>query len=207
MHLATSPRAYSRLKREIRDAVAQGKVDGDNNNNNNKPVTYEAAQKLEYLQAVLWEGFRLCVPVNIGHYKVVPEGGDTLAGYYLPPGTAVGHNSLALARNKRVFGADVEAFRPERFLEGDRQQREARVRALEIVFGGGRWTCSGKTVAFFELNKVTFEVSYAPPPPSQFWSWCVAVVTGGGGRWMCVCVCVCFCRCVGTDWVVAHAEI
>ena len=157
MHLATSPRAYLRLKREIRDAIAQAKVD------KNKPVTYDAAQKLEYLQAVLWEGFRLCVPVNLGHYKAVPKDGDTLAGYYLPPGTAVGHNSLALTRNKNVFGEDVDVFRPERFLEVDAEQKEAMVRDLEIVFGGGRWTCSGKTVAFFELNKLTFEVSSAAP--------------------------------------------
>jgi len=158
MYLATSPRAYARLKHEIRDAISCGRVSTD------APITFEQAQKLPYLQAVIWEGFRMCSPVSIGHYKVVPAGGDTIADTFLPAGTAIGHNSLALTRNRAVFGQNVHIFRPERFLEPecDEGTRAYRLRSLDIIFGGGRWTCSGKTVALFELNKVTFEVSGFP---------------------------------------------
>jgi len=32
------------------------------------------------------------------------------------------------------------------------------MRALEMIFGGGRWMCSGKNIAIMELNKVFFEL-------------------------------------------------
>ncbi|KAK3360722.1 cytochrome P450 [Lasiosphaeria hispida] len=157
MYLATSPRAYSHLKHEIRDSISRGHVSAD------APITLEQAQKLPYLQAVIWEGFRMCSPVNMGHYKVAPAGGDTVAGTFLPAGTAVGHNSLALTRNTAVFGHSPHVFRPERFLEPEcgEETRVHRLRSLDIIFGGGRWACSGKTVALFELNKVTFELMRA----------------------------------------------
>ncbi|KAK1759045.1 cytochrome P450 [Echria macrotheca] len=157
MHLASSPRAYMRLKEEIRDAIARGHVARD------KPITYEQAQKLPYLQAVIWEGFRMRSPVSMGHYKRVPAGGDTIAGVFLPGGTAIGHNSLALTRNTALFGENVHLFRPERFLEPecDEETRKARLRGVDIIFGGGRWMCSGKPVALYELNKVTFELMRA----------------------------------------------
>jgi hypothetical protein len=31
-------------------------------------------------------------------------------------------------------------------------------RAMDILFGGGRWTCAGKMVALAELSKTAFEV-------------------------------------------------
>lgn len=56
------------------------------------------------------------VPVNHGHYKLVPPEGGTVYGYYLPGGLAVGHNSQAFTHNPAIFGRDVDLFRPERFL-------------------------------------------------------------------------------------------
>jgi len=155
MHLATSPRAYSRLKNEITSSLSSS----SDLSQRKKPISFEQAQKLPYLQAVIWESFRMCVPVNLGHYKVVPPAGDTVSGVFLPPGILVGHNSVALARNENIFGGNVDVFRPERFTECDERTRDMRRRALDGVFGSGRWMCSGKTVAMFELSKLTFEVS------------------------------------------------
>jgi cytochrome P450 len=45
--LATAPRAYARLKHEIRDAIKSGHVDA------HQPITLEQAQKLPYLQVEL----------------------------------------------------------------------------------------------------------------------------------------------------------
>jgi len=165
MHLATSPHAYARLKSEIYRAAIT--TQNTHNPSEGPVITYERALRLPYLQAVIWEGFRMKVPVNYGHYKSVPgPGGDTVLGHFLPAGTAVGHNSLALTRNDKVFGRDVHLFRPERFLapehggdDNDDETRARKMRALDIVFGGGRFACSGKQVALYELNKVIFEVS------------------------------------------------
>ncbi|KAK3385339.1 cytochrome P450 [Podospora didyma] len=78
MYLATSPLAYVRFKREIRHAIDSGLVAADS------AITYEQAQKPPYLQAVIWEGFRMCLPVNYGHYKAVPPEGDTMHGIFRP---------------------------------------------------------------------------------------------------------------------------
>jgi cytochrome P450 len=155
MYLATTPHAYIALKRVIRDAVASGVVA------HGKPITFQAALDLPYLQAVIYEAMRVRFPVNYGHYKKVPPGGDTIHGVFLPGGTALGHNSLAITRNEKIFGRDPHLFRPERFLEPecDAELKAYRVRSIDILFGGGRWTCSGKQVAMYELNKLIFEVS------------------------------------------------
>jgi len=155
MHLSITPHAYGALKRTVADAIAAGNVPAD------RPITFEQALKLPYLQAVILEALRMRFPVNYGNYKAVPPGGDTIKGVYFPAGTAIGHNSLAVTRNSEVFGKDVNLFRPERFMEPecDAETKAYRVRSMDILFGGGRWACSGKQIAMFELNKLLFEVS------------------------------------------------
>jgi len=97
-----------------------------------------------------------------GHYKLVPRGGDTISGYFLPEGTGVGHNIAAIMRKEAIWGDDVDTFRPERFLECGKEKRDEMDRAVDAAFGGGRWMCAGRPIAFMELNKLTFEVGYAP---------------------------------------------
>ncbi|KAK4199548.1 putative cytochrome P450 E-class, group I [Triangularia verruculosa] len=150
LYLMLSPHAYARFKKEIKEAVEQRKV--------SSPITNEESLTLPYTQAVMWEAFRIGSALTFGHYKVVPRGGDTIHGLYLPEGTNIGHNTIALTHKKAIFGEDADVFRPERFLECNAQQKAEMIRALDIVFGGGRWTCAGKNVAILELNKVMFEL-------------------------------------------------
>lgn len=91
--------------------------------------------------------------------KSVPPEGDVIHDIFIPGGTAIGMNTGALVRSPALFGADADAFRPERFLEVDEATRAEMERNVELVFGYGRWMCAGKPVAFMELNKVFFEVS------------------------------------------------
>ena len=112
-------------------------------------------------QAVIWEGFRLRTPFTYGHYKLVPPEGDIINGIFIPGGTAIGHNTLAMARKESIFGKDVDIFRPERFLECSEAQKIEMERTLDMAFGGGRWMCAGKVVALMELNKVFFEVCHS----------------------------------------------
>lgn len=92
--------------------------------------------------------------------KVVPSGGDTFYGQYVPAGTAICFNPGSLLQSRDVFGQDSDIFRPERFLEleGEKERREME-RNVELVFGSGQWQCVGKRIAFMELNKIVFEVS------------------------------------------------
>lgn len=112
------------------------------------------------VQAIIAEGFRIKNPVIYGDFKVVPPEGDTLNGVFLPGGTAIGYNVLALMRNEAIFGRDVDVFRPERFLDAPAAKRREMERAMDVVFGGGRWMCPGKALAWMEVNKLVFEVSF-----------------------------------------------
>ena len=47
-------------------------------------ITIEATKHLTYLEAVINEGLRICNPVPGGFPRVVPKGGDTYAGYFVP---------------------------------------------------------------------------------------------------------------------------
>ena len=47
-------------------------------------ITIEATKHLTYLEAVINEGLRICNPVPGGLPRVVPKGGDTYAGHFVP---------------------------------------------------------------------------------------------------------------------------
>jgi cytochrome P450 len=99
-------------------------------------------------------------PAVFGQYKIVPPEGDTINGIFLPGGTAIGHNAIAMMRSETVFGEDTEVFRPERFTEASESKRLEMERTVDLLFGIGRWMCAGKTLALVELNKIYFEVRY-----------------------------------------------
>jgi len=52
-------------------------------------VTLKILNELPYLNAVISEGLRLCPPVPIMLPRVVPEGGDTVCGVWLPAGVSI----------------------------------------------------------------------------------------------------------------------
>lgn len=112
---------------------------------------------------MIQEGLRIWPPFTGLVMKQVPRGGDTFKGVFLPGGTRVGHSTWAVMRNREIFGADADMFRPERWLEEEQPDSEKRaqmVRTAELVFGYGRWQCSGKTVAILELNKIFVQVCF-----------------------------------------------
>ena len=57
-----------------------------------KDITLAAVAKLPYLNAVIQEGLRLCPPVPAGLPRLVPPGGDTVCGVWLPEDVSRVHN-------------------------------------------------------------------------------------------------------------------
>ncbi|KAI0451580.1 cytochrome P450 [Xylaria acuta] len=149
LHLMSSPAIYQKVKQEIKDEIAAGRI--------SSPVTNEEAKSLEYMQAVVREGLRMMVPVNFGFPKRVPDSGDTLCGTFLPAGTDVYVNYHSMMRSKEVFGDDAETFRPERFL-GDGPNVAHMEKIVELAFGNGRFMCLGKVLAWLEMNKLFIEL-------------------------------------------------
>ena len=73
-------------------------------------------QSLKYLDAVVREGLRMGMSTPTRLPRVVPPGGWSFNGHYLPEGTQVGCQSYTLHFNPAVF-KDPHTFKPERWLE------------------------------------------------------------------------------------------
>lgn len=149
--IASNPTVASRLKEEIEEARSAGRL--------SSPVTYAEASELPYLKAVIWEGMRMHPPFGGLIMKQVGPDGDIYNGTFIPPGTRIGHSTWAVMRDRAVFGADVDSFRPERWLEADEKRRNIMQKQADLVFGSGRWGCPGRVVASMEISKVVVEVS------------------------------------------------
>ena len=142
---------YYKLQSEIDQADKQNLL--------SRPVVRNAeAQQLPYLQACIKEGLRKWPP-TIGLFeKEVPPEGAQIGATFIPGGTKIGQNIWSIQHNKAVFGQDVDIFRPERWLEADGDQLRRMEKDHALIFGSGRITCLGKSVALLELNKVFVEV-------------------------------------------------
>ncbi|TPX16089.1 uncharacterized protein E0L32_004084 [Thyridium curvatum] len=177
LYLMAAPNAYHTLQKEIDNAVRQGIV--------SNPVRVEEAKRLPYLQGCIYEGLRLSVPVTIlGFKQCPPEGlkdpsryrtryadscgaGDTTEGHSIPGGTRVAVAAKSLMTSAKVFGDDADVFRPERWLNLDIDTKRVMTDTAELIFGYGRWACSGKPVAMIELNKVFIQLVNPQKPFDQ----------------------------------------
>lgn len=116
LNLMSYPYTMEKLRDELRAA------------NLSRPYPqFNEVRDLPYLDACVQEGARLHPPFALPLERVVPEGGVTVLGHYLPGGTLVGGNPYVVNRHKDTFGEDAEFWRPERWLEGD----DAHKRKLE----------------------------------------------------------------------------
>jgi cytochrome P450 len=153
LHTISSPRVYSRLQAEIDSALRDGNI--------SRPViSNEEALALPYLQAVIKEALRIFPPGTGLASKLVPPGGDTIDGVFLPGGTKIGICTWGVMRNKEIFGQDAGTFRPERWLDASAEESAKMERFQDFVFGYGKYVCLGRRVALIELNKIIVEVSY-----------------------------------------------
>lgn len=144
-YLSMYPETLAALRHELQGATNRGQL--------SDPVTYKEAQKLPYLQAVIFETLRIHPAVGTLLVRVVGQEGAQIAGNYFPPGTEVGINAWVIHNNKDIFGSDAGKFRPERWLTEDSEERAFLNRNF-LAFGGGPRTCIGKNITFLEMLKV-----------------------------------------------------
>ncbi|KAF2712861.1 pisatin demethylase [Pleomassaria siparia CBS 279.74] len=147
--LLKHPRVYRNLMRELDEAVATGAIEA----RENKTVSWAEAQKLPYLDAVIQESFRLHPAAGLILERIVPAQGMDILGDFIPGGTIVGCNAWILHRRPEVFGADVDVFRPERWIEADPAQLKE-MKATMFQFGAGARTCIGRNVSLLEVYKL-----------------------------------------------------
>ncbi|KAL4861441.1 hypothetical protein BDV12DRAFT_208025 [Aspergillus spectabilis] len=140
--LATNPRCLSKLRQEIHERGVDGRL--------KFPIRFSEANAMPYLQACIQEALRLHPAVGMSLPRVVPPGGLTIGQQFIPEGTIVGANPWVIHRDPSVWGADVDAYRPERWLEGNRGEMER----CFLAFGGGARSCIGKNISLLEMTKV-----------------------------------------------------
>lgn len=111
-----NPTIYAKLKQEIDEAAASGKL--------SDMPQWNEVQALPYFQACLKEAMRVRPAVGLNITRLVPPEGREIDGTWYPGGTSVALNGWVLHRNESIFGADPKVFRPERWLEGDAKNME-----------------------------------------------------------------------------------
>jgi cytochrome P450 len=124
-NLIDHPESLKRLRQELDDAAAEGRL--------SEIVTWKESRRLPYLEACFKETGRIHPPFGLQLERIVPSGGMELSGQHIPAGTIVGMNAWAVHRDTDVFGADADCWRPERWLEGDEETRSRMERGLLTV--------------------------------------------------------------------------
>ncbi|EME40498.1 hypothetical protein DOTSEDRAFT_82149 [Dothistroma septosporum NZE10] len=141
-YLLKNPACKQKLIAEIDDRKRKGQL--------SDPVTLAEADSMPYLQAVMYEALRLHPAVGMALPRVVPAGGVTIADKHIPAGTVVGVNPWVVHRSKEVYGEDVEAFRPERWMRDDNGD----MHRFFFAFGSGARMCLGKNISWMEMSKL-----------------------------------------------------
>uniref|UniRef100_A0A0E0BNZ9 Cytochrome P450 n=1 Tax=Oryza glumipatula TaxID=40148 RepID=A0A0E0BNZ9_9ORYZ len=120
-------------------------------------VSYEHLKRLNYTHAVLYENMRLFPPVQFDSKfcaaaDVLPD------GTYVDEGARVMYHPYAMGRMPRIWGADCDAFRPERWLTGAGGAFVPESLFKYPVFQAGLRVCLGKELAITEMKAVSVAV-------------------------------------------------
>lgn len=142
-------------------------------------MTLDALRNLAYLNAVLSEGLRLCTPIPWILPRLVPPGGSTICGVWLPEGTPVSVQAYAMNRDPTYFYRP-DSFLPERWLSkaitnekspffGDRRE------AMQAFSLGAR-SCMGQHLAWAEMRLILAKLIWnfdfeAPKDRSKWLNW------------------------------------
>lgn len=124
MHFVLShPQVYSKVLAEIDAASSTGQLGA--------MVSFQdATQHLPYFQAALKEAMRLRPAVGLNIARHVPKGGADIDGQWYAGGVECAVNGWVLHRDRKVFGDDAELYRPERWLEEDKERVKAMDRCM-----------------------------------------------------------------------------
>ena len=169
-------RCYQTLMKELKGAVEDGTIE-------NRPdglVSWPESQKLPYLDACIKEAFRLHPAAGLPLERITPPQGCEIAGRHIPGGVIVGCSAWVIHRRPEIYGRDVDCYRPERWLEANKEQLKE-MNANMIQFGAGPRTCIGKNISLLEVYKLVpsflrrFEVSCALSRPHDGLLMCAQV--------------------------------
>lgn len=151
-YVLRTPGVYSRLNRELDESQMKKTL----------PISWEAARKLQYMEAVVRETIRIHPAFALTLERVVPDEGLHLPdGRYVTGGTIVGMNPWVINQSEKLFGPQCGKFIPERWLpDPGEPAKEFEMRRKKMInsilsFGAGPRTCTGQHLAIMEIFKTT----------------------------------------------------
>ena len=152
-YLCHTPRAQERVKQEIRNGFVKY-----------QDINATTTSNLEYLNAVILEGLRIYPPLPFALPRIVPDGGDTVDGHWLPAKvrhvmtsykratnlsgsqTVVSTNPCAACFDPKNFEEPFQ-FKPERWL----MRNEKDILDASQPFSLGPRGCLGQRYAYLPL--------------------------------------------------------
>ena len=138
MWLLRTPEVYSKLCHEIRSTFPTADA-----------MTFLKLQDLPYMNACLEEGMRIFPSIPTGLVRTVPQGGDSIAGEWIPGGTTVSVHSWS-ATHVATNWTEPESFIPDRWLsKNERDRKEA-----SQPFSLGPRGCIGRHLSYMELRLI-----------------------------------------------------
>ena len=137
--LIWNPRIYEKLTHEIRSTFSD-----------EESITFKAILAMPYLNACIEEILRVHPPVPAGPPRVVPPGGDTVDGIFVPGGTVVSVGQWSACHTSEHF-KEPDLFLPERWIDPAYAND---VRKAAQPFSAGPRNCLGKNLAYMEMRLV-----------------------------------------------------
>ncbi|EKM51944.1 uncharacterized protein PHACADRAFT_212558 [Phanerochaete carnosa HHB-10118-sp] len=143
-----------RLQKELDDVL---RVPNSTFNTDEVVASFDRVKNVAYLQDAINEGLRLHSTVGVGLPREVPQGGLTIAGKALLPGTHVSCPSYTLHRLKSIWGDDADEFNPDRWTR--RGDRNAILKYL-APFSIGPRACIGRNLVMMEMTICVATISH-----------------------------------------------
>ncbi|TVY64342.1 Cytochrome P450 monooxygenase sdnE [Lachnellula suecica] len=138
-HIVNSPHIYSRLHKELIQAIPDRSAAPD----------LEKVEKLPYLKACIQESLRL----SYGLSARIPRVYDKPIQYkqwIMPAGTVIGMTYVDIHHDENIF-PDSHSFVPERWLDDPKTSDGTPLEHFLVSFGRGPRSCLGVNVAYAEL--------------------------------------------------------
>ncbi|KAK7698575.1 hypothetical protein SLS64_012443 [Diaporthe eres] len=139
--LLKNPRVLEKLATEVRSAFSHP-----------DEITFTGVNNCKYLLACIEEALRAYPPSPQPHHRIVPPGGATVNGEFLPEGVSVSIPIYAASNSPANWSRPGE-FIPERWL-GENPEFDGDKRDASQPFQIGTRGCIGRNLAYSEIKLI-----------------------------------------------------